>query len=80
MHALFSRVPAVVWTGILTFVLTVSAGAVWINVAQTIIFSTLAILAFFWLARVTKSVHAVGVNYKLSSTSRHHEATQSGRP
>jgi hypothetical protein len=29
MHALFSRVPAVVWTGILAFVLTVSAGAVW---------------------------------------------------
>ena len=29
MHALFSRVPAVVWTGILAFVLTVSAGAIW---------------------------------------------------
>jgi hypothetical protein len=43
----------------------------WINVAQTIIFSTLAILAFLWLARVTKSVHAVGVNPKLS----HHSSS-----
>ena len=38
----------------------------WINVAQTIIFSTLAILAFLWLARVTKSVHAIEANPKLS--------------
>jgi membrane protease YdiL (CAAX protease family) len=37
----------------------------WINVAQTIIFSTLAILAFLWLARVTKGTHAVEVNPKL---------------
>jgi membrane protease YdiL (CAAX protease family) len=37
----------------------------WINVAQTIIFSTLAILAFLWLARITKGVHAVEVNPKL---------------
>jgi hypothetical protein len=29
MQALFNRVPAVVWTGILAFVLTVSAGTVW---------------------------------------------------
>ena len=43
----------------------------WINVAQTIIFSTLAILAFLWLARITKSVHAVGVNPKLS----HHSSS-----
>ena len=37
----------------------------WINVAQTIIFSTLAILAFLWLARATKGKHAVEVNPKL---------------
>jgi membrane protease YdiL (CAAX protease family) len=37
----------------------------WINVAQTIIFSTLAILAFLWLARFTRGVHAVEVNPKL---------------
>jgi membrane protease YdiL (CAAX protease family) len=38
----------------------------WINVAQTIIFSTLAILAFLWLARITKDVHAIEVNPQLS--------------
>jgi membrane protease YdiL (CAAX protease family) len=43
----------------------------WVNVAQTIIFSTLAILAFLWLARVTKSVHDVGVKPKLS----HHSSS-----
>jgi membrane protease YdiL (CAAX protease family) len=43
----------------------------WINVAQTIIFSTLAILAFLWLAKVTKSAQAVEVNSKLS----HHSST-----
>ena len=38
----------------------------WINVALTIIFSALAILAFFWLSRVTRGVHAVEIDPKLS--------------
>jgi membrane protease YdiL (CAAX protease family) len=38
----------------------------WINVAQTMIFSTLAILAFLWLARATKGMQAVEVNPELS--------------
>jgi len=29
MHVLFGRIPAVVWSGILAFVLTVLAGGVW---------------------------------------------------
>jgi len=42
----------------------------WINVAQTIIFSTLSILTFLWLARVTKSLQAVEVNPKFSHQSQ----------
>ena len=47
----------------------------WINVALTIIFSTLAILAFFWLARVTRGVHAVEIDPKLS-----HRASSTADP
>ena len=38
----------------------------WINVALTIIFSALAILAFLWLSRVTRGVHTVEIDPKLS--------------
>ena len=40
----------------------------WLNVAQAIIFSTLAILAFSQLARVTKPVRAVGGKPKLPAS------------
>ncbi len=40
----------------------------WINVAQAVIFSTLAILAFLWLARVTKGAHTVEISPKLPAS------------
>jgi hypothetical protein len=41
----------------------------WINLAQTLIFSTLAILAFLLLTRVTKRLNIVEVNPRLSQQS-----------
>ena len=56
MHSLFSRIPPVVWTGILAFALTVFTGGVWtvllisnVAISPAILWSVVVMALLLWL-------------------------------